>query len=142
MDKNGQSKIKPRAKKKKGRVTLSDSPSEKINCQKMQPIFEIRCDQHKHCLENFDGDVKKGFATTLHTMAKMTWQMIENSGRKGLGYEKMSLDKIIPQSPIKLTPDTRIKIFRITNESRMAGVRLKDNIFTILWIAPKHDLYK
>lgn len=140
MDKRQNCKLRLRATKQKDKVKSHDVPAQ-ISYHKLKPVFDIRCDHHKHCLEQFGAEVKANFASTIHKMGQMTWQQIETAGRRGLGYEPISVSQIKPGHPIKLSPDDKVKVFRLTDKERMAGVRLKDEVFIVLWIAPKHDLY-
>jgi hypothetical protein len=141
MDKWQQRKLKNRAKKQGGQVK-SHEPETIINYQNCTPRFDIRCDSHSHCLENFDINVKANFASTIHKLGQMTWQQIEISNRAGLGYETIPISQIKPDHPtITISNDEKVKVFRLSDVERMAGIRLNKDTFVVLWIAPKHDLY-
>ncbi|MDD5327180.1 MAG: hypothetical protein PHY02_05120 [Phycisphaerae bacterium] len=139
MGKGHLKKFKSRETQSKNGIKLHSTITP--NFQFMKPLFDIRCDCSEYCLERCDSSTKEIFASTIHKLGQMTWQQIDVAPKNGLGYEKIPIAQIKPVSPISVSPEEKVKVFRLTDKARMGGVRVDGRTLSILWVTSEHDLY-
>lgn len=79
-------------------------------------------------------------AQKLFTLSQMTWVEIIQSGRHGLGTEKIATASLKTALPAKVTEDVTLLALRYNGLKAMVGYR-DDRIFHILFIDHNFTLY-
>lgn len=131
--------FKDRRTKGKNKIKVGQ-PASSTDTQKLKPVFLLRCDHADFCVGRHDRETKADFAHTIHDLSLQTWQQIDVSSRGGQGYETITHAQFKPDIPKDVTPDMNIKVFRLSDAKRMAGVR-RGHVFEVLFVSDKHNLY-
>jgi hypothetical protein len=92
-------------------------------------MFSIECCSGKCCYKKIkDKRDKADFADRLHELSQLTWGQINDTSRKGLGYETLDDIKIVRS---KIPSDRTAIAFIYHDYHRMWGYRDLEGIFHI-----------
>jgi len=105
------------------------------------PLFSLQHVVAGFSVSNCERDEKAAFADRLQQLGQMTWEQIQLGSRQGVGTETIGRDSICLPIPNHITPEVRILALRIRQKARIIGYR-QDEVFHIVWIDPKHRVYK
>jgi hypothetical protein len=134
VDKHGRPKRKADAKQ----ITAPPPPP---NYDKSTPKFCLRHLHSDHDVGCLDQEHRAGFAMSLQSRARMTWQEIRQASRHGLGTERIPRAQIHPPIPDDFQDQESFTVLRYHGLLPMVGTRSKD-VFHILWIEAKFgDVY-
>ena len=114
-----------------------------IDYDAYKPAFSFRDIRYgqKGCLSKCDRDNKSLIVDKLLKISQLTWKDIHSGRRQKYGYEHIPIKQFKVQLPLAVTPDmNNLLVFRFSDAGRMAGYKTQD-IFHIVAIGPKHDLY-
>lgn len=108
----------------------------------MAIIFSLeRLQDGEFCLSGLDQLHKANFAESIFKRRTMSWRELKQTGRHGLGFEKIPRGKIKAGIPRFITDDNDYFLaFRFKGKAPMVGYRLH-NIFYVLWFDHKFNLY-
>jgi len=108
----------------------------------LPPVFCLHyLDNKKYGLSNCEIDEKGAFADRLYELCQLTWNQIINTGRHGLGSEKIPQNAITGSNiPVHITKDVDFIAIRFDRLKPMVGYR-RDRIFHIIWLDTKFQLY-
>lgn len=120
------------------RIVAPETRSESSN--QKQPIFSLSNLQKGFGIEECQRDDQAAFAKRLCKLSEMTWQLIQESPRDGLGCEKINQNSLKVPVPAFITEDVNILAFRVTQSFRMLGYK-DEEIFHVLWLDPNLKCY-
>ncbi len=108
---------------------------------KQTPTFSFEHTGKSHGLGNCNKDEKAALVEQLHALSKLSWEQIKQSGRHGLGFEKIERAAISEPIPSIVTPDVCLVAFRFCGKKPMVGFR-SGRVFNIIWLDRDFKLYK
>lgn len=120
------------------RVAATDPP----NYEEMPPVFSLeRLQGSPFCLSDLDREQKAGFADAVFRRRQVSWRDLKQTGRHGLGFEKIPKTQIKTGIPRFITEDyNHFLAFRFKGQAPMVGYRVR-NVFYVLWFDPNFELY-
>ncbi len=130
-------RIKPVAQG--GLRKLSSLPARDSDTQ--TPTFSFEYTGKAHGLADCDKIEKAALVDQLHSLSKMSWGQIKQSGRHGLGFEKIDRSAILEAVPAVVTPDVNLLAFRFCGKKPMIGFR-SGRVFNIIWLDRDFKVYK
>ena len=95
----------------------------------------------KSALDDFEFSDFKALLDQFKILSTLTWKQIRQSGRHGLGTEKIDSSDISAKIPNIIDEDITLLAIRYKGKAPMIGFRERD-IFHILWIDRTFTLYK
>lgn len=105
------------------------------------PAFSFEYMGKSHGLADCDKDEKIALVEQLHVLSKLSWEQIKQSGRHGLGFEKIARSAISEAMPPIVTPDVNLVAFRFGGKKPMIGFR-SGRVFNIIWLDRDFKVYK
>lgn len=114
-----------------------------VNYDVIPAVFSLRyIQQGNFCFDKMNHQQKSDFAEALYKRRGCTWRELYTTDRKGLGTENIHESQINAPRPNFLKEDVdKYNVLRFSiNPARIVGFR-EENIFYILWIDCKGDLY-
>ncbi|OZS42296.1 hypothetical protein [Photobacterium sanguinicancri] len=140
--KRGIAAAAPKANQGKGgtsRLTVNESATD---YEDSQIVFSLeRVVSGKYCYSKLDKDHKAAFADAIFKRKSFTWKSIQEEGRHGLGYEKISKKSIKTGVPDFIPPDLKnFLAFRFKGKAPLVGYRRR-NIFYVLWFDHNFTVY-
>lgn len=112
-------------------------------CNDMYPKFSLEfCFGNKRCIGKTNDETKLAVFEKLIFLSQSTWEDIKASGKEA-GFEKIkkAFFNSHPNIPVKFKNDKKIDVFRIPGSlGRIIGY-IEDEIFYIVWIDTKFDMY-
>lgn len=105
-----------------------------------RPLFSFHYLQDAYCISRCTREEKAGFADTMRTLSKLTWNEIRLAPRHGLGSEKIERNSIRASIPSNITDDATFLAIRFHRMKPMVGFR-ESNIFHIVWFDKSLSLY-
>lgn len=112
------------------------------NYDEMPPVFSLeRLQGGPFCLSTLDQEHKASFADAMYRRRQVSWRDLKQSGRHGLGFEKIPRHQIKAGIPRFITEDHDYFLaFRFKGQAPMVGYRVR-NIFYVLWFDSSFELY-
>lgn len=106
------------------------------------PIFSLeRLQDGKYCLSKLEQAHKADFAEAMFRRRRMSWRDLKQTGRHGLGLEKIPKNQINAGIPAFITDEQEhFLALRFSGKAPMVGYRVR-NIFYVLWFDPTFELY-
>jgi hypothetical protein len=107
------------------------------------PKFSFEhCFNASRSISKTDKKAKLAVIDKLITLSQMTWQAIKNLGKEQ-GFEKIPKSSFnsLPNVPAKFEKETKVVVFRLPKKlGRLIGY-IEGNIFFVVWIDTKFDMY-
>ena len=114
-----------------------------IGIHEMHPKFSFEfCFDSKRGLDNTTKQTMQFVMEKVAYLSKVTWKEIQQLP-KAQGFEKIpkSSFKSLPGLPNKFCNEVKIDVFRLRNKAgRLIGY-IEDEIFFVVWIDTKFDMY-
>lgn len=131
-------RVKRPSASKGNRLTAKET----INYNERPPVFSLeRIQNGQYCLSALERIDKAAFADAIYRRRQITWQEIIDSGRHGLGFEKIPRHQIQAGIPRFITEDVdHFLAFRFSGTKPMVGYRRND-VFFVLWFDHDFTLY-
>ena len=104
------------------------------------PIFCLRFLHKDYHIDKCEKDQKVCLLDQMHKLSTTNWQMLSQSHKHGMGFEKIALDNIKPSMPSHITPDVTMYAFRFDGKKPFVGYR-NSFIFHILYIDRDFTVY-
>lgn len=131
-------RLKKPNKSKGTRIKVKDEDSSLSSID--YPIFCLKYLSRNFGLDQCDNEEKAAFASQLHRLSQVTWNVLSVSSRHGLGWEKIPQSNIKDAIPNHVTEDVTFYAFRFHGLKPFLGYRNRF-IFHILFIDRNFTLY-
>jgi hypothetical protein len=124
----------------KGSTKYKEPPEKDNNLEKPIFSFEHMPYKRRYCLTKCDKDDRADIIEHIVEVSQLMWQDIESAGRKGHGYEKISLGQFhATKFPGIVTKDVqKLDVFTYSHGGRMAGLKV-GRVFNVIFVGD--DLY-
>lgn len=110
------------------------------NWDQHSPIFCFKHLQKDYDIPDLQQADQAALVNQLRTLSKLTWQDIKQSGRHGLGTEKIARSSIKVAIPTVITEDVQFLAFRFSGKKPMIGYRSHD-VFHLVFLDHDFSVY-
>ena len=110
-----------------------------VNHNKLMPHLSFyHLDEAAESISDWTSSETKQLFTKLKQLSKTTWQEILSS--KGMGYKEIqNSGSFARQWPVRLSRDCTMSEIRISQKSRIFGVR-RERAFYLVWLDRNHQV--
>ena len=91
-------------------------------------------------ISNCAPEFKLLLADEFEELSQLNWNQIYSASRYGKGSENIPLEQIKVAIPARITPDTTILSFHISDRGRLIGFR-DGHVFQVVWVDEGHRVY-
>lgn len=119
----------PKLKLKRSRITAE--AASRPDFQKQHPKYSFEYLDGAYCITKCETEVRAEVITTLHKIAKQTWQELQQISRKCGGFEFLPVDSLKCKIPEYFKNSEKAVVFHNPGKKAIIGFREEENYFII-----------